>query len=274
MASFAMTKDELATATLDAIKARAVELGSPLSDSDAAGLTKLMGGLELEDVAVTEEQFKKTIAKIGGLQSTEFDGMLMMSKMMGGAGIESMASSLAAAMSGGAATTEATTEAAGETKVTELSSEPSAEDKTPFEGPKGEWRMAVPRTIKIDELLRLLHVFKNYKNTRWPAKPEAVYVDKVVMAIRGCSSVIKKRQDAAVEAGVVEPLVQVLTGVHLEDRETCLRTVQCVLGICGKNESATEAFKEAGAGAALNAVKSKHKDSNSNDFEKAAAMFV
>ena len=110
MASFAMTKDELATATLDAIKARAVELGSPLSDGDAAGLTKLMGGLELEDVTVTEEQFKKTIAKIGGLPKDQFDGMLMMSKMMGGAGIESVATSLAAAMSGGAATTEATTE--------------------------------------------------------------------------------------------------------------------------------------------------------------------
>ena len=98
MASFAMTKDELATATLDAIKARAVELGSPLSDSDAAGLTKLMGGLELEDVAVTEEQFKKTIAKIGGLQSTEFDGMLMMAKMMGGGAVDTMAQNMAAAM--------------------------------------------------------------------------------------------------------------------------------------------------------------------------------
>ena len=45
---------------------------------------------------------------------------------------------------------------------------------------------------------------------------------------------IKSRQDAAVAAGVVEPLVEVLTGVHLEDRETCLRTVQCILGICGR----------------------------------------
>ena len=133
--------------------------------------------------------------------------------------------------------------------------------------------MSIPRSVKIDELLRLLNVFKGYKNTRWPAKPERVYVDKVVMAIRGCSSVIKSRQDAAVAAGVVEPLVEVLTGVHLEDRETCLRTVQCILGICGKNDDATAAFKAAGAGGALEVIHAKHKDSNSKDFEKAVALF-
>jgi hypothetical protein len=161
----------------------------------------------------------------------------------------------------------------GETKQA-ASAEPSDEDKTKFEGPKGEWRMSIDRSVKIDELLRLLNVFKGHKNTRYPAKPETVYVDKVVMAIRGCSSVIKTRQDAAVAAGVVGPLVEVLTGVHLEDRETCLRTVQCVLGICGKNDDAIAAFKSAGAGEALAAIVGKHKDSNSSDFEKAAAMFA
>jgi hypothetical protein len=40
-------------------------------------------------------------------------------------------------------------------------------------------------------------------------------------------------------------MIEVLTGVHLEDKETCLRTCQCVLGICGNNEEATAAFKDA-----------------------------
>jgi hypothetical protein len=45
--------------------------------------------------------------------------------------------------------------------------------------------------------------------------------------------------------GVVSPMIEVLTGIHLEDKETCLRTCQCVLGICGNNEEATAAFKDA-----------------------------
>ena len=43
---------------------------------------------------------------------------------------------------------------------------PTDADKEPFLGPKGAWRMSIPRTIKIDELIRLLHLFKNTRNTR------------------------------------------------------------------------------------------------------------
>ena len=158
--------------------------------------------------------------------------------------------------------------------------EPDAKEREKFV--TGEWRMKIPRDIKIDELLRLLETYNNYPNVRWPAKPEKVYVDKIVMAIRGCSSVVKKRQDAAVASGVVGPLVKVLTGVHLKDRESCLRTVQCILGICGNNEAAIEAFKVAGASRAMNTImiqckdtsNRKFKDSNSNDFAKAAEMFA
>ena len=159
-------------------------------------------------------------------------------------------------------------------------SAPSQTDKEKFnrfEGNKNvaEWRMTVPRSVEIQELLRLLNGFKGYANTRYPKKPETVYVDKIVMAIRGCSSVVKSRQQAALDAGVVGPLVEVLTGVHLKDRETCLRTTQCIMGICGKNEVATAAFQAAGVVAAMAAVMNQHKGSkNTKDFEKAAAMFA
>jgi hypothetical protein len=159
-------------------------------------------------------------------------------------------------------------------------SAPSQTDKEKFnrfEGNKNvaDWRMSVPRSVEIQELLRLLNEFKGYANTRYPKTPETVYVDKIVMAIRGCSSVVKSRQQAALDAGVVGPLVEVLTGVHLKDRETCLRTTQCIMGICGKNEVATAAFQAAGVVAAMAAVMNQHKGSkNTKDFEKAAAMFA
>ena len=59
MASFTMTEDQLATATLDAIKARAIELESPLSDEDAAALGYLMASNDTGDV--TEEKFNSTM---------------------------------------------------------------------------------------------------------------------------------------------------------------------------------------------------------------------
>lgn len=67
------------------------------------------------------------------------------------------------------------------------------------------------------------------------------------MALRGCSSVIKARQDAAIAAGVAPLLTELVGGVHATDRETMLRTAQCLLGICDKNPEACAAFKEAGA---------------------------
>ena len=147
-----------------------------------------------------------------------------------------------------------------------MSAEPSEEDKAICSKP------SIDRSVKIDELVRLLHVFKAHPNVR-TMKVNDVYVDKVVMAIRGCSSVIKVRQDAAIAAGVAAPMVEVLGGIHADDRETCLRTCQCVLGICGKNDEAIAAFAEAGAAAVLEPIVAKHKDSNSKDMVKALALF-
>ena len=272
MATFINDQATLAAATLDALKNRAVELESPISDADATAIGAMMAQADVGEI--TEEKFNSTLTQIASMPKEQFDGMLMMAKMMGGGGVDAMAQNMAAAMGGAMSNTED----AGESK----DEEPTEEEKAKFEGPKGEWRMSIPRTIKIDELLTLLNKFKGYANTRYPAKPETIYVDKVVMAIRGCSSVIKKRQDDAVAAGVVGPLVEVLTGVHLTDRETCLRTTQCILGICGKNEDAVAAFKAAGATEAFAAITAqcedesnkKFKDSNSKDFEKAAEMFA
>ena len=140
--------------------------------------------------------------------------------------------------------------------------------------PSTHTHTSIPRIVELDRLLILLEQFKNYENVRWPAKPEQVYCDKVVMAIRGCSSITKNRQDEAIRKGAAKPLVEVLTGVHLDDRETCLRTTQCILGICTKNEKAVESFRAAGAGAALRAVLYQHRDSNSKDFQRAVALFL
>jgi hypothetical protein len=145
---------------------------------------------------------------------------------------------------------------------------PSAEDIAMCSKP------SIDRSVKIDELCRLLTVFAEHPNVRYPAKPEVVLVDKVVMAVRGCSSVIKQRQDAAIAAGVAPLLVAVLTGPHLTDRETCLRTSQCLLGIMGKNDDAVSAFKEAGCKEAMEAVIGQgHKDSSTEDMAKALALF-
>ena len=234
-----MTKDQLATATLDAIKARAIELESPLSDEDAAALGTMMASADTGDV--TEEKFNSTMEQLKKMPKEQFDGMLLMAKMMGGGGVDAMAEQMAAAM-GGATGGAMGGAMGGEEKEKEPVGEPTEEEKEQFnkfdEAGKniGEWRMSIPRTVNIDELIALLHKFKNYPNTRWPKKPETVYVDKIVMAIRGCSSVVKSRQDAAVTAGVVQPLVEVLTGCHSTDKETCVRTTQCILGVCGNNE--------------------------------------
>lgn len=123
--------------------------------------------------------------------------------------------------------------------------------------------------MPFDELIRLLTMFKDIANVRWPAKPEVVCVDKVVMALRGCTSVITKRQDDAVAGGIVPLLVDVLTGVHFEDRETCLRTVQCISGVANKNAAACAAFRETGAESALAAIIAKHSDKSTADMEAA-----
>ena len=152
-----------------------------------------------------------------------------------------------------------------EAAAPEASLEPSEEDKATCSKP------SIDRSVQIEELVRLLHVFKNYPNVRTMQKND-VYVDKVVMAIRGCSSVIKARQDAAIAAGVAVPMVQALSGIHADDRETCLRACQCVLGICGKNPEAIAAFKEAGAAVVLETIVATHKDSSTQDMAKALAL--
>jgi len=133
---------------------------------------------------------------------------------------------------------------------------------------------AIPRTVGQEELVRLLKVFKDHPNVRWPAKPETNSIDKVVMALRGCSSVIKKRQDDAVALGVVPLLVGVLTGCHLEDRETCLRTTQCIMGVCTKNAEVCAAFRAAGAEDALRAVIDKHSEKATKDMETALEIIT
>ena len=60
-----MTKDQLATATLDAVKARAIELESPLSDEDAAALGAMMMA-SAEVGKVTEKKFNSTMEQPRG----------------------------------------------------------------------------------------------------------------------------------------------------------------------------------------------------------------
>ena len=96
------------------------------------------------------------------------------------------------------------------------------------------------------------------------------------MAIRGCSSVIKVRQDAAIKAGVVPGIIETFSGCHKDDRETMLRTCQCFLGICTKNDEAIAAFKEAGGQEALQGVFDKHgeRDSSTKDMAKSLALMT
>jgi len=170
---------------------------------------------------------------------------------------------------------EGVAEAEAEGSATPEPTEPTDEDKEICSKP------AIDRAVKIDELVRLLNIFCQYPERYIFQKDEKSkpmvlhnYVDKVVMAIRGCSSVIKTRQQAAIDAGVVPGIVRIFTGPHKTDRETMVRTCQCFLGICGKNDEAIAAFKEAGAEAALIEVVKIHegKDSSTNDMAKSLAL--
>jgi hypothetical protein len=68
MASFAMTTEELASATLDAIKSRAIEFESPLSDEDANALGAMMAGSAPPNV--TEQMYSSTMNKSKDCQRT------------------------------------------------------------------------------------------------------------------------------------------------------------------------------------------------------------
>jgi hypothetical protein len=113
MASFAMTTEELASATLAAIKSRAIELESPLSDEDANALGAMMAGSAPPNV--TEQMYSSTMEQIKGLPKDQFSQMLMMAKMMGGGGVDTMAQNMAAAMG---AAMGASAEAPAEAKST------------------------------------------------------------------------------------------------------------------------------------------------------------
>lgn len=108
-----MTTEELASATLAAIKARAIELESPLSDEDANALGAMMAGPAPPNV--TEQMYSSTMEQIKGLPKDQFSQMLMMAKMMGGGGVDTMAQNMAAAMG---AAMGASAEAPAEAKST------------------------------------------------------------------------------------------------------------------------------------------------------------
>jgi phage repressor protein C with HTH and peptisase S24 domain len=157
--------------------------------------------------------------------------------------------------------------------------EPAAEEEAPAAGPSEEdiatcSGITVDKAAGITELVRLLNVFKNVPSPDLGTMKEQRYCGKVVDAIRSCSSVVAARQDAAIAEGVAAPMVEVLTGVHLEDRETCMRVARCIDGICMKNEAASTAFSAAGGKAALEAVIAKHSDRDTKTFEKALAYFA
>jgi hypothetical protein len=156
---------------------------------------------------------------------------------------------------------------------------PEAEEEAPAAGPSEEdiatcSGITVDKAAGITELVRLLNVFKNVPSPDLGTMKEQRYCGKVVDAIRSCSSVVAARQDAAIAEGVAAPMVEVLTGVHLEDRETCMRVARCIDGICMKNEAASTAFSAAGGKAALEAVIAKHSDRDTKTFEKALAYFA
>ena len=84
-----MTTDELATATLDAVKARAVALEAPLLDEEAASLAQLINSArsgELGDIEalVTEEKYEAMLVQINAMTNEQLGQMLSMVKMMGG----------------------------------------------------------------------------------------------------------------------------------------------------------------------------------------------
>ena len=78
------------------------------------------------------------------------------------------------------------------------------------------------------------------------------------MAIRTKGAVVKDRQDAVIAAGVAQPLVEVLLGPHLEDRQACDETSRTIQALSDKNDASIAAFKDAGAVEALEAVVAKH----------------
>jgi len=84
-----MTGEELATATLEAVKARAVALEAPLPDEEAASLAQLINSARSGDLgdieaAVTEEKYEAMLVQINAMTKEQLGQMLTMVRMMGG----------------------------------------------------------------------------------------------------------------------------------------------------------------------------------------------
>eukprot|EP01047_Picozoa_sp_COSAG01_P041371 COSAG01_NODE_3546_length_5949_cov_2.806700_3_plen_396_part_00 len=151
---FPLSKEQLADASFKSISGRATELGAPLTDEQSVALKAFFATAE-QDEQPTKEEFDEKMNGMAAMPKEGLDGMLAMIAMM------------------------QPDDAAAAAAEPEASAEPSDEDKATCSHFSG-----IDRAVKIDELLRLLNVFKAYPNTRYPAKPEVVLVDKVVMAIR------------------------------------------------------------------------------------------
>ena len=84
-----MTGEELATATLEAVKARAVALEAPLPDEEAASLAQLINSARSGDLgdieaAVTEEKYEAMLVQINAMTKEQLGQMLTMVRLMGG----------------------------------------------------------------------------------------------------------------------------------------------------------------------------------------------
>lgn len=79
----AMTTDDLATATLNAVKARAIVLAAPICDEDAAGLAKLVNGGDISG-EVTEEKFEAMMKQINAMTKEQLGQLVAMTKVMSG----------------------------------------------------------------------------------------------------------------------------------------------------------------------------------------------
>ena len=78
-----MSVEELKSATLDAIRARAVALEAPLADKEAEAFAKLVNGGDMKG-DVTEDKYNAMMMQISALDRAQLRQMVMMAKMMGG----------------------------------------------------------------------------------------------------------------------------------------------------------------------------------------------
>ena len=77
-----MSKEQLSTAVLEALKTRAAELGAPLSDEDAAAMGVFMAGADQDDAEVTEDKYNAGMEQMNTLPKEGLEQMLGMVKTM------------------------------------------------------------------------------------------------------------------------------------------------------------------------------------------------